>query len=182
MCSTHPGCGRSPDPGVFIGGVGAVPCARTMVLSIIAYSLSVSAAKCCNRRSHTPAFSQRLNWQSTRRIAPAGRAREFRRDSDRAPLRRIDDYLARRADTADPQAISGHGSTFCKIRPDMVHTNSRRSPNVLNQNFMYLLDDGSASGVGKAYTGNGEMPSVHQASAHRRGARWPSARTRSREG
>jgi hypothetical protein len=36
-------------------------CARTMVLSIMAYSLSASAAKCSNSRSHTLVFAQRLN-------------------------------------------------------------------------------------------------------------------------
>ena len=52
--------------------------ARTMVLSIIAYSLSASAARCWNIRSQTPLLAQRLNriWdlcpltEPLRQIAP----------------------------------------------------------------------------------------------------------------
>src|SRR3984885_451722 len=51
--------------------------ARTMVLSIIAYSLSASAARCRNTRSHTPLLAQRLNRRWTFVPSPnrSGRSR-----------------------------------------------------------------------------------------------------------
>jgi len=53
-----------PPDGLAAGFFGAPAlcwCARTTVLSIIAYSLSASAARCWNTRSHTPDRDQRLN-------------------------------------------------------------------------------------------------------------------------
>ena len=83
---------------LFLGAPALCWCARTMVLSIMAYSLSASLAKCSNTRSHTPAFAQRLKpgaCFSNHQSAPAGHAREFRHGSDRQPLRQIGGCLER---------------------------------------------------------------------------------------
>ena len=45
----------------FLGAPALCWWARTMVLSIIAYSLSASAARCSKRRCHAPFLAQRLN-------------------------------------------------------------------------------------------------------------------------
>src|SRR5271169_566187 len=75
----------------FFGAPALCWWARTIVLSIIAYSLSGSAAKCLNIRSQTPALAQRLKrrcvlFQSPKR---SGRSRQG------APLR----YLHNTAST-----------------------------------------------------------------------------------
>src|SRR5215211_7419487 len=51
--------------------------ARTIVESIMAYSLSASAARCWNTRSHTPALAQRLKRVCTLTPQPnrSGRSR-----------------------------------------------------------------------------------------------------------
>ena len=52
--------------------------ARTMVLSIIAYSLSASVARCSKRRCHTPFLAQRLNrlWVFFQSPNRSGRSRQ----------------------------------------------------------------------------------------------------------
>ena len=54
LCSTRLGCGRLPDRHLFLGAPALCWWARTMVLSIIAYSLSASLARCSNTCCHTP--------------------------------------------------------------------------------------------------------------------------------
>ena len=61
LCSTRSGCGRWLASHLFLGAPALCWWARTMVLSIIAYSLSASAARCSNTRCHTPVLLQRLN-------------------------------------------------------------------------------------------------------------------------
>lgn len=71
-------------------------CARTMVESIVAYSLSASAARCRNNFFQTLCHAQRLKrvWTTqNRQNASAGRATESPRDSDTKPLPRRADYL-----------------------------------------------------------------------------------------
>ena len=45
---------------IFFGAPAQCWCVRTMALSIIAYSLSASAARCSNTRCHTPSLAHRL--------------------------------------------------------------------------------------------------------------------------
>src|SRR5882757_2836933 len=65
-------------------------CARTMVLSIMAYSLSASAARISNTfftRHSRPSGKIACEALSDRRSVPAGPARECRRDTGKAPPR-----------------------------------------------------------------------------------------------
>src|ERR1700722_10297609 len=70
---------RAPDRLVAIFFWAPALCwwARTIVLSIIAYSLSASAARCWNIRSQTPLLAQRLKRRCTLFQSPyrSGRSR-----------------------------------------------------------------------------------------------------------
>src|SRR6266852_4032883 len=70
-------------------------CARTIVLSIMAYSLSASAAKISNTFFHAPLFAQRENRVciliGSLRNAPAGPATGCQHENDRSrPLQTAD--------------------------------------------------------------------------------------------
>ena len=60
-CSTRPCCDPSPDPHLFWARRRCAGGPARMVLSIIAHSLSASAARCCNTRCHSPFLARRLN-------------------------------------------------------------------------------------------------------------------------
>ena len=95
--------GRQTSAGATDTFLGAIPffapalCwwARTIVLSIWAYSLSASAASTSKTRCQTPHLLQRM-WQyeslESRQSVRADRARECRRDNDRALPRQRGDY------------------------------------------------------------------------------------------
>src|SRR4051794_28064393 len=70
--------GRLPAPAAFLGAPALCRWARTIVLSIMAYSLSASPAKCLKTRSHMPVLAQRQKRVWTFFQAPnrSGRSRQ----------------------------------------------------------------------------------------------------------
>jgi len=112
-----------------------------MVLSIIAYSLSASAAKCSNRRCHTPLLGPAAEpsmgvlpipeslWQvapgNSRTVSIKHRLDESAIIPGRGPD--IADFSRQHVLDSLPliiaQSISGHGSAcFCR-RPSIIHIN-----------------------------------------------------------
>ncbi len=76
-CSIHRASRRSPGPHRLFWAPALGWWARTMVLSIIAYSLSAFAARAWNTRCRTPGLAQRLNRRCTLFHSPrrSGRSR-----------------------------------------------------------------------------------------------------------